>query len=209
MNGAKLSYALVFGILALACRAWALDPVDHQPSADLVAALKKAGQVRIAQGLAVILAKDAHTGELFTTRWPTMLTTNAQTGEWTVSVLNDKIVGSTLLIGTNLKRVSGGDVPALATFDRQKASDAIAKLKDAGGAYYPDEVTRIQGMGYYRLFTGTFGVTTDPFFKQMKAPAFVDVMINPQDNAGFVILVVDQNGACAKIVSGNTFAEKP
>ena len=120
MNAGKLTYALVLGFIGLMPMAWAIDPIDHQPIANLAAALKNAGQVRIAQGIADVLSRDTETGTAFIAKVPLMLTTDSKTGAWTVSVLNDKIVGSTLLIGESLQRPASTNVVALPTFDRSR-----------------------------------------------------------------------------------------
>lgn len=206
-NRAKITYALVFGLCALTCQAWGLEPVDHKPIADLAAALKSNGQVRIAQGLKDVITKDANTGELFTARSILMLTENKAADEWTVSVIHDKVFGSTLIIGNNLRRVQNGETAALPTFDRQKAAAILPNLEGWGPAYYPDEMKRYAGIGFQRLFTGQFVMTTNKLFGQAMNPAFVDIMYNPNDG-GFAVLVVDQYGACAKIAFGSAFSEK-
>ena len=107
-TGRKLNYALILGLLVLVGPAWAVDLIDHKPIAELVTALKNGGQERVAQGVQVVLAKDAHTGELFTTRALLFVTVNQRTGEWTVSIVHDKVVGSTVVIARNFQRVTGG-----------------------------------------------------------------------------------------------------
>ena len=144
-TGRKLSYALAFGFLILVNPARALDLLDHQPIATLAAALKSSGQVRIAQGMQDILASDTN-GQLVPAASLLFLTTEKDTAKWTISVLHDKIVGSTLLIGNSLQKISTTEVPSLPTFNRQKAGLAAA--------YYPDEVQRLGKDGFKRLFTG-------------------------------------------------------
>jgi hypothetical protein len=109
------------------------------------------------------LAKDDATGQLVPVVSPLMLTTNKDTQEWTISVLNDKIVGSTALIGTAIQQVSSDQPQALPTFDRTKAKEVLAKVNARGSGYYPDEVQRLaKNSGCKRLFTGnvTFVLTS-------------------------------------------------
>lgn len=206
-TGKKFSYPLLFGLLAFTWQSWGLEPLDHRPIGELAAALKSSGQERIAQGVQGVLAKDAKTGELFTARSLLMLTTNKQTGDWTISVVHDKILGSTALIGKNLQRVSGNEIPRLPTFNRQDAEKIIARFEGWGPAYYPDEMERYAKEGFQRVFTGQFSVTTEPEFRTVMSPVFIDVIIRPSD-AGFAVLVVDKSGACAKIAAGGQFSEK-
>jgi hypothetical protein len=153
-NGRKFRYALILGMFAATGSAWALDPVDHQPIAALVATLKGSGQVRIAQGMQDILASDSN-GQLAPAASPLMLTTDTNTGAWTISVLDSKIVGSTVLIGTNLEKVSSDAMPALPTFDRAKAQEITTAMNARGTGYYPDEIERLtKEAGCKRLFTG-------------------------------------------------------
>ena len=197
--------------MALPAALMAIEPIDHRPTAELVAAIKAAGQERIAQGLQGILAKDGKTGELFTARSPLMVTTNKTTAEWTVSVINDKVVGTTLLIGTGLQRTTPDEIPALPTFDRTKAEPVIAalKAKGYGASYYPDERQRLaKDYGHDRIFTGQVTLTTDREINGAMKPVFADVLVM-RGNGEFCVLVVDQSGACATIAFGGTFSEKP
>jgi len=206
-NGRKLTYPLIFGLLTLGWQAWGVEPIDHQPLDELIAALKSDGHERIAQGVKSVISKDATTGELFTARAPLMLTLNKQTGAWTISVFHDKVSGSTLLIGNSLRRVGPGDGLTLPTFDRQKANAAISKLNGLGPAYYPDEIRRYANDGFQRAFSGQIDITTHPAFRQAMNPVFADVIVRRSDGE-FVVLVVDEYGACAKIAFGGTFSEK-
>jgi len=160
MNAGKLTYALVLSLLALDGQAWALDPVDHQPIADLRTALKSSGQVRIAQGGQNILARDDNTGELVPATSLLMLTTNKGTGDWTISILHTKIIGSTALIGTGLQQISSDAPQSLPTFDRNKAAGIVAAMNARGTGYYPDEVQRLaKESGCKRLYSGSITFT--------------------------------------------------
>jgi hypothetical protein len=206
--GVKRSYTLVFSLLALVDTGWAIDLIDHKPIPELVAALKAAGHERIAQGSQDIVAKDTSTGEIFTARAPLMLTTNKQTGEWTISVFNTKETGSVLLIGTRLQHLTFGAVSALPTFDRQKAGQVISKFDGWGPGYYPDEIARYSTLGFHRIFTGQITAIAEPLFRNAMKPVFFDVIFCEKD-AGFSVLVVDQSGACAKLAFGSAFSDKP
>ncbi len=139
-----LTYALSFWLLALACQA-APEPVDHKPISDLAATFKNIGQVRIAQGMQDTFAKDTETDALSAGQALLMLTSNKQTGEWTITVLHDKQVGSTLLTGTGLRQLSTADA-ALPAFDRGQA-EAIIHQKGSGRVYYADEIQRLATAG--------------------------------------------------------------
>lgn len=209
MNAGKLTYALVLGFFALMPSAWAIDPIDHQPIADLAAALKNAGQVRIAQGLANVPSRDIDTGKIFLAKAPLMLTTDSKTGAWTISVLHDKLVGSTLLIGDNLQRLDSADPAMLQTFDRSKAEQIMPRLKGFAPTYYPDEVKRIvTQFGFRRLFTGQVTATTESVFRDAMQPAIADVLVIPSTGE-FMVLVSDQYGACGEIIFGGTFSANP
>jgi hypothetical protein len=209
MNAGKLTYALVLGFIALMPMAWAIDPIDHQPIADLAAALKNAGQVRIAQGIADVISRDTETGKVFDAKTPLMLTTESKTGAWTISVLHDKVVGSTLLIGSNLQQLQSQDAASLPTFDRSKAQQALAGLTGYDPAYYPDEVKRlVTSFGFRRIFTGQITLTTEPHFKAAMTPVFADILVIPATEE-FIVLVTDQYGACGEIAFGNTFSKNP
>ncbi len=165
MNAIKQSFALAFVIFALTgCRAGALDPVDHRPIQDFVNALKSSGQVRIAQGSQDIVATDPGTGQVFAAKSPLMVTTKKETNDWTVSVFHTKIVGSTLLIGTDLQKPTSAEGAALPTFDRKAAEEMIAKMKTNGCGYYPDVVQQLAKSGYKRIFNGkvTFMLNAAP-----------------------------------------------
>jgi hypothetical protein len=207
-TGKNLIYPLLFALAGCTHRAQAIEPVRHVPIAELSNTLKGNGQERIAQGVEDVLAKDTTTGKPFTARSPLLLTANSQTGEWTVSVVNDKVYGSILLTGTDLQRISSDQMSNLSTFDRQKAAQVIARLYGWGPAYYSDEIKRYQSEGFHRAFTGRFSATSEPIFEKAMQPAFVDVLVSPQNDAGFAVLVVDQSGACAKIAFGSLFSEK-
>lgn len=207
MNGGKISYTLVLGLLALTGQAWAINLIDHKPIPELIAALKAGGHERIAQGSQDIVARDTSNGELFTARSPLMLTTNKQTGEWTISVFNNKEVGSVLMIGMNLQRVSG-EAPSLPTFDRQKAAQIMLRFDGWGPCYYPDEISRLTKEGFRRMFTGIIATIAEPLFREAMRPAFFDVVFREKD-ACFSIFVVDPSGACAKLAIGGAFSDKP
>lgn len=207
MNGKLLTYALLLGGLALARPAPGLDLIDHKPHAELIAALKASGHVRIAQGSQGIVARDTSNGELFTTRSPLMLTTNKQTGEWTVSVFNNKEVGSVRMLGTKLQRVSGEPV-MLPTFDRRKAVPIMAKFDGYGPCYYPDEAARLSREGFRRIFTGTIATIAEPIFRDAMQPVFFEIVVRDSD-AWFAVFVVDSTGACAKLAMGDAFSDKP
>lgn len=206
MNARTLTYALILGFIATAPLARAIDPIDHQPIPDLVAALKNNGQARIAQGSEDIIAKDTQTGELFTTRSILILTRNNETNEWTISVIHDKVFGSTMLIGANLKKVSEGNAINLPTFDRVKAVAAAPMLKGWNATYYPEEVQRLKKLGLSRLFTGQINVTVEQGLKGAMTPAFADILLAP--NSDFVVLVADQYGTCVTFAGGTLFSEK-
>lgn len=203
-------YPLIFCLMGLLLDAHGIESVARQPIADLSAAIRQAGHERIAQGVQDVIAKDSKTGKVFNAKAPLMLTTNRSTGEWTISVLHDKVVGSTLLIGTGLKRPADGEVLRLKSFNRKAAERVMAACKGRNDpAYYPDEIARLQSeFGYKRVFTGKVSATTHPFFSEIKeADYFCDVLVKP-GVGHFKILITDQSGACFKIAFGRGFEVK-
>ncbi len=143
-TGKKLTYPLLLGLLAFTGQTWGLEPVERIPIADFVAVLKSAGHERIAQGMVGVLSKDVTTGKLTMIQSPLMVTTNKQTGDWSVSMFHDKITGGTLLTGHNLHS-SSTEVPNQPTFNRQKI---------APDPFYPEEVESLKGLGYRSLYRG-------------------------------------------------------
>jgi hypothetical protein len=178
MNAAKITYALAFGLYALAMPGWGLDPVDHQPVATLAAALKTGGQVRIAQGLAQPAMQEAKTGQV-SPQLMLMLSNNKQTGQWAISVIQDKAIGSTILTGDGLQQISRENPAAAPAFDRQKANFILARRKGLKPDYYPDEIQRLTASGYQRLFTGKVKFTmnsalaTAAIFQRQKIDAHI------------------------------------
>ncbi|GEM_PF-4469771 len=158
-TGRKLSYALALGIiavagLALTKRASGLAPIDHQPIATLREALKSSGQKRIAQGMQDVLAVDDK-GQYVPAGAPLMLTTNTASNAWTVSVLDDKAEGSTVLIGNDLQKVSSDEIPSLPTFDAEKAKATLDAVNALGSGYYSDKIQELEKEeGCKRAFTG-------------------------------------------------------
>ena len=204
----KAIYPLIFSILALSGSVFGVEALYKQTIAKLSAELKKGGQKRIAQGIQSVVAKDPDTGEVFNAKAPLMLTTNKETGAWTISVLHDKIVGSTLLIGNELRRPQKGEIPHLKSFNRKVAEAVIPTLKSYDPAFYPDEIARlIRKYSYRRVFTGKIKLTTHDKLKTLSKLVFADILVEPK-HKDFIVLIVDKNGICFKITFGGHFAEK-
>lgn len=140
-----------------------MKPLDHQPLAELVAALKASGHERIAQGTQQLWQADPKTGTASKTSAPVALTMNHATGSWTVIAFHDDTVGSTYLVGTTLRRIA--DNEPLPSFDRDLAQTAISRLGRYGATYYPDHLKNLtEQFRMRRLFSGEIVAMTAPAF---------------------------------------------
>jgi hypothetical protein len=155
MNSISMTYALVFALSLTACDGSpGIEPVNRKPHAELVAALKGAGQERIAQGSQTLFDADG-AGKLSPRISPIMVTTGKDGGgAWTISALDDDKVGSTLLIGAGFQQGVAQEPRTLPSFDRAKATTAIGRLKACGAGYYPDMARRMLGNGWTRRYSG-------------------------------------------------------
>ncbi len=206
MNARTLTYALILGFIAAAPLARAMDPLDHQPIADLRTALQNAGQVRIAQGIEDVVAHDPETGKVFNARAPLMLTTNSKTGAWTITVLNDQNVGTTLLIGENLRAIQTTQPEVLSTFSKEKTEQMAGQTAGNFLTFYPDDIKRVSKLNYQRIYTGKVTVTTIKEFTSVTTPCFADIVVNNEGR--YMIILVDQNGASTEIAWGHDFSQK-
>lgn len=204
----KTTYPLIFSLLLVACTAEPIEPIDRQPISKLSAAIKKAGHERIAQGVGNVVTKDSGTGEVFNAKTPLMVTSNPDSGEWTVSVLHDQQIGSTLLIGNALKRPDKDEVVELESFDRKVLRSVVPAFKGAyGAAYYTQKINRLERQGYEREFSGTLLRVVHPFFNDKGIDwVFADILVN-RKNDDFIVLAVDKRGVCFSVAFGGQFAE--
>jgi hypothetical protein len=197
------AYPLLFCLLAFTLNALAIEPIDRQPIAELSAAIKKDGHTRIAQGIRYVVTKDPKTGEVSKADNALMLTTNKETGEWTVSVFHGDTKGSTLLIGSGLERPRAGETHHRKSFSREASKRAVEATKGKEfAAYYPDEVKRILKLGWKRRFAGNVRHVNHPLFRDNKtAEYYCDILVEPKGGR-FVVLITDISWTCFKISYG-------
>jgi hypothetical protein len=154
MNSISMTYALVFALTLTACDGSpGIEPVNRKPHAEFVAALKGAGQERIAQGMQTLFDADG-AGKLTPRTSPLLVTTHKTDGTWTVSALDDDKVASTLLIGDAFQGKATPESRSMPSFDQVKATATAARLKACGVAYYPDVARGLIAAGFKRWYSG-------------------------------------------------------
>lgn len=163
-TSALSTWALAFILLAPACHAQSMNPLEHKPLAELVAALKASGHERIAQGTQNVWQQSPQANSAAKAGLPFALTMNKATAAWTVIVFHDDTEGSTLLVGDKLRSVPENE--ALPAFDRDKAQETIGKLSRYGATYYPDHVKNLtEQFGLRRVFSGEVAAMTAPAYE--------------------------------------------